>query len=75
MEEAADVSHYNVQPVIDIFATAEGHDLGSVASDIAKVTHQATEQLPRRKSYSDARSGVHHAIVVYRAARPAWRFR
>ena len=47
MEEAADVSHYNVQPVIDIFATAEGRDLGSVASDIAKVTQQATKQLPR----------------------------
>jgi CzcA family heavy metal efflux pump len=46
-EEAADVSHYNVQPVIDIFATAEGRDLGSVASDVAKVTQQATRQLPR----------------------------
>ena len=45
-EEAADVSHYNVQPVIDIFATAEGRDLGSVASEIAKVTQQATKQLP-----------------------------
>src|ERR1700739_2948829 len=46
-EEAADVSHYNVQPVIDIFATAEGRDLGSVASAIAKVTTRATQQLPR----------------------------
>jgi CzcA family heavy metal efflux pump len=46
-EEAADVSHFNVQPVIDIFATAEGRDLGSVASDIAKVTQQATKLLPR----------------------------
>jgi multidrug efflux pump subunit AcrB len=46
-EEAADVSHYNVQPVIDIFATAEGRDLGSVASDIAKITRQATKTLPR----------------------------
>jgi CzcA family heavy metal efflux pump len=46
-EEAADVSHYNVQPVIDVFATAEGRDLGSVAGDVAKVTQQATKQLPR----------------------------
>jgi CzcA family heavy metal efflux pump len=46
-EEAANVSHYNVQPVIDIFATADGRDLGSVASDVAKVTQQATKQLPR----------------------------
>jgi multidrug efflux pump subunit AcrB len=49
-EEAADVSHYNVQPVIDIFATAEGRDLGSVASDIAKITQQATKKLPRGSS-------------------------
>jgi CzcA family heavy metal efflux pump len=46
-EEAADVSHYNVQPVIDIFATAEGRDLGSVAGEVAKVTQEATKQLPR----------------------------
>lgn len=46
-EEPADVSHYNVQPVIDIFATAEGRDLGSVASDIAKITQQAAKTLPR----------------------------
>ena len=46
-EEAADVSHYNVQPVIDIFATAEGRDLGSVASDIAKITQAAEKKLPR----------------------------
>jgi len=41
------VSHYNVQPVIDIFATAEGRDLGSVASEVAKVTQEATKRLPR----------------------------
>src|SRR6202040_832293 len=31
------VSHYNVQPVIDIFATPQGRDLGALASDIQKV--------------------------------------
>jgi multidrug efflux pump subunit AcrB len=46
-EEAADVSHYNVQPVIDIFASTQGRDLGSVAADIAKITQQAEKQLPR----------------------------
>lgn len=47
MAEPADVSHYNVQPVIDIFASVQGRDLGSVASDIAKITGQAEKQLPR----------------------------
>jgi CzcA family heavy metal efflux pump len=28
------VSHYNIQPVIDIFATTQGRDLGAVAGDI-----------------------------------------
>ena len=32
-------SHYNVQPVIDIFASVQDRDLGGVASDINN-THQ-----------------------------------
>jgi multidrug efflux pump subunit AcrB len=47
MAEPADVSHYNVQPVIDIFASVQGRDLGSVAQDIAKITGHAANQLPR----------------------------
>lgn len=31
------VSHYAVQPVIDIFAATQGRDLGGVATDITKV--------------------------------------
>ncbi len=46
-EEPADVSHYNVAPVIDIFASVQGRDLGSVAGEIAKITDQAAKQLPR----------------------------
>ena len=30
------VSHYNVQPVIDIYADTQGRDLGAVAADISK---------------------------------------
>ncbi len=44
------VSHYNVQPVIDIFATPQGRDLGAVASDIQKVIHQAAPDLPKGAS-------------------------
>jgi multidrug efflux pump subunit AcrB len=36
-------SHYNVRPVIDIYATPQGRDLGGVAADIQK-TIQATAQ-------------------------------
>ncbi|HEY1581125.1 MAG TPA: efflux RND transporter permease subunit [Terracidiphilus sp.] len=47
MEEPADVSHYNVAPVIDVFASVHGRDLGSVAHDIAGITSQAARTLPR----------------------------
>jgi multidrug efflux pump subunit AcrB len=44
------VSHYNVQPVIDIFATPQGRDLGALASDIQKVIHATAPDLPRGAS-------------------------
>jgi multidrug efflux pump subunit AcrB len=44
------VSHYNVQPVIDIFATPQGRDLGAIASDIEKVIHDTAKDLPRGAS-------------------------
>src|SRR6202043_4024945 len=34
------VSHYNVRPVIDIFATPQGRDLGGVAADIRKLMQE-----------------------------------
>ena len=43
------VSHYNVQRTIDMFAGTQGRDLGSVASDIAKITAAAQKKLPKRK--------------------------
>jgi multidrug efflux pump subunit AcrB len=44
------VSHYNVQPVIDIYATPQGRDLGSLASDIETVVQAAAQQLPKGAS-------------------------
>ncbi|HUJ30427.1 MAG TPA: efflux RND transporter permease subunit [Candidatus Acidoferrum sp.] len=41
------VSHYNVQPVIDIFGAVQGRDLGGVARDIAPILDRAKTQLPR----------------------------
>src|SRR4029077_4033527 len=44
------VSHYNVQPVIDIYATPQGRDLGAIASDIQKVIHATAQDVPRGAS-------------------------
>jgi multidrug efflux pump subunit AcrB len=44
------VSHYNVQPVIDIFATPQGRDLGALASDIQKIIHDTAPDLPKGAS-------------------------
>jgi multidrug efflux pump subunit AcrB len=44
------VSHYNVTPVIDIYATPQGRDLGALASDIQKVIHATAQQLPKGAS-------------------------
>lgn len=40
------VSHYNVQPVLDLFAAVRGRDLGSVASDVQRIVSKAHDQLP-----------------------------
>ena len=45
--EPAVVSHYNVQPVIDVYASVQGRDLGGAAADIAQITSAAQRQLPR----------------------------
>jgi multidrug efflux pump subunit AcrB len=44
--QQAVVSHYNVQPVLDIFASTQGRDLGGVASDVTKLVDDARAQLP-----------------------------
>jgi CzcA family heavy metal efflux pump len=41
------VSHYNVQPVIDIFGSVQGRDLGGVSRDIAPILDRARQHLPR----------------------------
>jgi multidrug efflux pump subunit AcrB len=41
------VNHYNVQPVIDVYASTQGRDLGGVATDIMKALKPFQEHLPR----------------------------
>src|SRR5580700_11175930 len=40
------VSHYNVQSVIEIYATPQGRDLGGVAADIQKVIQDTAHDVP-----------------------------
>ncbi|MEI9965050.1 MAG: hypothetical protein WDM92_10380 [Caulobacteraceae bacterium] len=41
------VTHYNVQPVVDLYATTQGRDLGAVASDVNKVLKATAKDLPK----------------------------
>jgi multidrug efflux pump subunit AcrB len=44
------VSHYNVRPVIDIYATPQGRDLGAVTADIRKVMQDTAKDVPNGAS-------------------------
>ena len=44
---AAVVSHYNVLPVIDVYASTQGRDLGGVIRDVTRVLQPFRQQLPR----------------------------
>src|ERR1700720_4554760 len=48
--QEAVISHYNVQPVIDIFGSVQGRDLGGVAREITGLVDQARGSLPAGSS-------------------------
>src|SRR6201988_5262328 len=71
------VSYFNVAPLIDIFGTAAGRDLGGVSSDINKILDATRQQVPRgsqvvvrgqvqtmRSSYIGLLSGLAFSIVL-----------
>jgi multidrug efflux pump subunit AcrB len=71
------VSHYNIEPVIDIYGSVTGRDLGGVAGDINKIIDDTRQQLPRgcrvvvrgqvqtmRESYIGLLSGLAFSIVL-----------
>jgi multidrug efflux pump subunit AcrB len=41
------VSHYDIQPVIDIYGSVQGRDLGGVARDLNKIIDASRKDLPR----------------------------
>jgi CzcA family heavy metal efflux pump len=75
--ELSVVSHYNVSPVIDIFGSVQGRDLGAVSRDISSILSTSQKELPRgsqiivrgqiqtmRSSFLGLLAGLVFAIVL-----------
>ena len=75
--QQAVVSHYNVQPVLDIYASTQGRDLGAVSADITKLVDRARATLPSgstivvrgqvqamHESFSGLYTGLVFAVVL-----------
>jgi multidrug efflux pump subunit AcrB len=45
--ERALISHWNVQPVIDIYAGVQGRDLGGVADEVTRIVEDSRKDLPK----------------------------
>jgi multidrug efflux pump subunit AcrB len=71
------VSHYNVQPTIDIFGAIQGRDLGAISGDIDKILAETKKDVPRgsyvvlrgqvqtmNSAYSQLYIGLAGAIVL-----------
>jgi multidrug efflux pump subunit AcrB len=71
------VSHYDIQPLIDIYGSVQGRDLGGVARDINKIVANAQKEAPRgtqlivrgqiqtmRSSYEGLLGGLLFSIVL-----------
>jgi CzcA family heavy metal efflux pump len=71
------VSHYDIQPLIDIYGSVQGRDLGGVARDINKIVENSKKELPRgsqlivrgqiqtmRSSYEGLLGGLVFSIVL-----------
>ncbi len=46
-QEQATVSHFNVQPVLDIYGSVQGRDLGGVSREIDRILAETKKDLPR----------------------------
>jgi multidrug efflux pump subunit AcrB len=71
------VSHYDIQPVIDIYGSVQRRDLGGVAGEIQKIVDDSRKDLPRgselvirgqvqtmKSSYTGLISGLAFAILL-----------
>jgi len=41
------ISHYNIRPTVNIYATVQGRDLGAIAADIEKILDETKGDLPK----------------------------
>ncbi|MGD7068842.1 efflux RND transporter permease subunit [Acetobacter sp. AAB5] len=48
----AEVAHYNIMPVFDIYATNEGIDLGTVSREVSRIVDEVQGDLPHGSSLS-----------------------
>jgi multidrug efflux pump subunit AcrB len=75
--EQGEISHYDIEPVIDIFASVEGTDLGSVTRALQRIVDDHQKDLPRGshfilrgqsetmyKSYIGLLSGLAFSILL-----------
>jgi multidrug efflux pump subunit AcrB len=75
--EQGELSHYDIQPVIDIYTSVEGTDLGSVTRAMQKIVARHQKDLPRgsqfilrgqsetmRSSYIGLLSGLAFSILL-----------
>ena len=46
-ETPAVVSHYDIQPVMDVYASVQGRDLGGVARDTRQIVNEFEKKLPK----------------------------
>jgi multidrug efflux pump subunit AcrB len=71
------VNHYNIRPVLDIFGSVEGRDLGAAGTDITRIVDRNRKYLPRgstvlirgqlstmKTSYTGLLAGLGFAIVL-----------
>jgi multidrug efflux pump subunit AcrB len=58
------VSHYNVQPVIDIYGAVQGRDLGAVSGDIDRILQETGKDVPHG-SYVVVRGQVRTMTSAY----------
>jgi len=46
------VSHYNVQPVFEVYADVQGRDLGGVSADVQRIVDSLRSELPRGSTFA-----------------------
>ena len=61
---SAVVSHYNVQPVFDVYSNVQDRDLGGVAGGCRQSDRRIQRQASSRQLHRHARPGGDHALFV-----------